>query len=95
LKERETTLSEKCAFLECLVDVLSKAGQPDTAYHHKLTHIRSLDPTSQATELAVLDTVAAALSDPTLTLLIMPSSVLCASVPAVSAPPDIPTWRAG
>jgi translation initiation factor 3 subunit M len=79
LKEWEITPSEKSAFLKRLVDAFSKAGQRyvlcplsadapcrDTAYHYKLAHVRSLDPshpTSQATQLVALDAIATALSD--------------------------------
>ena len=38
----------------------------DTAYHYKLAHVRSLDPTSQATQLVALDAIATGLSDPTI-----------------------------
>lgn len=66
LKEWEVTPSEKSAFLERLVDVFSKARQPDTAYYYKLAHVRSLDPASQAAQLAALDAIATAVSDPTI-----------------------------
>ncbi|KAH9025196.1 hypothetical protein EDB84DRAFT_1564128 [Lactarius hengduanensis] len=36
------------------------------AYHYELAHVRSLDPASQATQLAALDAIAMALCDPTI-----------------------------
>jgi translation initiation factor 3 subunit M len=66
LKDWEITPSEKSAFLERLVDVFSKAGQRETAYHYKLAHVRSLDPASQATQLVALDAIAIALSNPSI-----------------------------
>ncbi len=38
----------------------------DTAYYNNLTHARSLNSESQATQFAVLDAIATALSDPTI-----------------------------
>ncbi|KAF8263947.1 hypothetical protein EI94DRAFT_1772790 [Lactarius quietus] len=66
IKEWEITPSEKSAFLERLVDVFSKAKQRETAYHYKLAHVRSLDPTSQSTQHTALDAIATALSDPSI-----------------------------
>ncbi|KAH8988769.1 PCI-domain-containing protein [Lactarius hatsudake] len=66
IKEWEITPSEKSTFLERLVEVFSKAGQRVTAYHYKLSHLRSLDPASHATQLVALDAIATALSDPTI-----------------------------
>ncbi|KAH9035986.1 hypothetical protein EDB83DRAFT_2524842 [Lactarius deliciosus] len=40
LKERMIT----SAFLERFVNIIFKAGQSDTAYHYKLTHVSLLDP---------------------------------------------------
>lgn len=64
LKEWDITPTEKSAFLKTLVDVFSRAGQPDTAYYYKLAHVRSLEPTSQSTQTAALDAIATAVSNP-------------------------------
>jgi translation initiation factor 3 subunit M len=66
IKEWEITPSEKSTFLERLVEVFSKAGQPDSAYHYKLAHVRSLDPASPATQRVALDAIATALSNRTI-----------------------------
>ncbi|KAH9027551.1 hypothetical protein EDB85DRAFT_2171956 [Lactarius pseudohatsudake] len=61
-------VSENSAFLERFVDVsfLKWVSRRDMAYHYKLAHVRSLDPASQATQLAALDAIATAVSDPTI-----------------------------
>ncbi|KAH9167146.1 hypothetical protein EDB89DRAFT_1998690 [Lactarius sanguifluus] len=59
LKERVFMPSVMSAFLERLIDVLSKAGQPQ-AYHYKLAHIYSLDPASRSPRPCQTD------SDPTI-----------------------------
>ncbi|KAI9449883.1 PCI-domain-containing protein [Russula earlei] len=64
LKDWEITPAEKSAFLKVLAEVFSNAGQPDTAYHYKLAHVRSLDPASQSAQLAALDAIATALANP-------------------------------
>ncbi|KAI0296093.1 hypothetical protein B0F90DRAFT_1811347 [Multifurca ochricompacta] len=65
LKEWEITPEEKSTFLKTLVEVFSKAGQPDTAYYYKLAHVRSFDPASQTAQPAALDAIATGLSNPT------------------------------
>ncbi|KAI0065733.1 PCI-domain-containing protein [Artomyces pyxidatus] len=66
LQEWDVSSADKSAFLKNLVDLFTKAEKPDTSYHYRLAYVRSLDSSSPDYQSAAIDTIAIALSDPSI-----------------------------
>ncbi|KIJ13258.1 hypothetical protein PAXINDRAFT_136201 [Paxillus involutus ATCC 200175] len=64
LKEWEVSDEEKSQFLKTIVDTLTQAGQPESAYDYRVLHTLSLPPSSPESQSAAVDTIAAALRLP-------------------------------